>query len=142
MSNSELIGAIMENAIEKQLSKAKVTYRQTKRAERIPGFDQAPDFFIPDEYAPAVIVEAKITGDDGTARDKVARIIRLANMRDERKREGNDAFEVVACIDGRGFGVRRQDMRDMLLATEGKVFTLSTLDQLVEYTRIKEFVAK
>ena len=31
------------------------------------------------------------------------------------------AFEVVACIDGRGFGVRREDMRNLLLITEGKV---------------------
>ena len=46
---------------------------------------------------------------------------------------------MVACIGGRGFKVRREDMRKMLLATEGKVFTLRTLDHLVECTRLREF---
>lgn len=137
---SELVGDVMENAIEERLSRSRVTFRKTKRAERIPGFDQAPDFIIPDEINPAVIIEAKITGDDGTARDKATRIERLAAIRDERVRSGEKAFQVVACIDGRGFGVRREDMRRMLLRTDGKVFTLATLDQMVEYTRIHEFL--
>ena len=105
-----------------------------------PGFEQAPDFFVPTEYAPAVIIEAKITGDDGTARDKVARILRLAAMRDERIRAGKPSFEVVACIDGRGFGVRRQDMNAMLRSTRGKVFTLATIDQLIPHTLLRNYV--
>lgn len=48
-------------------------------------------------------------------------------------------FDVVACIAGRGFGVRREDMKKLLLATRGKVFTLQNLDRLVEYTWLKEF---
>jgi len=87
-----------------------------------------------------VIIEAKITGDDGTARDKVSRILRLAEMRDRRLREGKPSFQVVACIDGRGFGVRRQDMRDLLTATHGKVFTANTLRDLVSHTDLARFV--
>jgi len=141
-SVSELVGDVMENAIEEQLTRRRITFRKTKRAERVEGFEQAPDFFIPTEFSPKIIIEAKITGDDGTARDKVARILRLASMRDERQREGRPTFEVVACIDGRGFGVRRQDMRDMLNATHGKIFTLATLDRLVENTSLKEFLPR
>ncbi|MEO8502145.1 MAG: hypothetical protein ABI565_14590, partial [Vicinamibacteria bacterium] len=126
---------------EQRLRKAKISFRKTGQAERIPGFQQAPDFFVPTEYSPAVIIEAKITGDDGTARDKVARILRLASMRDERIRKRQTSFEVVACIDGRGFGVRRQDMKDMLMATRGKVFTLATLDQLIDHTELARFRA-
>ena len=48
-------------------------------------------------------------------------------------------FQVIACIDGRGFGVRREDMRKLLEATQGKVFTLKTLDYLVESTALKAF---
>ena len=48
-------------------------------------------------------------------------------------------FEVVACIAGRGFKVRREDMKKLLLATRGKVFTLQNLQQLVESTRLQEF---
>jgi hypothetical protein len=141
-SVSELVGDVMENAIEERLDRSEIAFDRTRRAERVPGFEQAPDFFVPNKTAPAVIIEAKITGDDGTARDKVSRILRLANMRDSKIRNGQPGFEVVACIDGRGFGVRRQDMRDMLLATGGKVFTLATLDQLVRYTRLREFLPR
>jgi hypothetical protein len=133
---------VMESAIEGQLQQARITFRKTARAERIPSFDQAPDFFVPTEVSPAVIIEAKITGDDGTARDKVARILRLASMRDERLRAGQPSFQVVACIDGRGFGVRRQDMRDMLRATDGKVFTLATLPLLIANTNLARFLPR
>ena len=75
---SELIGDEMENAIEAQLAARNITYRRTRRAERFEGFEQAPDFFVPTEFATAVIIEAKLTNDDGTARDKVARLLRLA----------------------------------------------------------------
>lgn len=137
---SEYVGDVMENAIEDLLSQAGIPSRKTKRAERVPGFEQAPDFFIPDEVEPVVIIEAKVTGDDGTARDKVARILRLATMRDERERAGQLGFEVVACIDGRGFGVRREDMMQMIVATRGKVFTANTLTDLIKQTRIVEFL--
>lgn len=133
-SVSELVGDVMESAIEAQLIHARIPFRKTGRAERISGFEQAPDFFSPDELNPSVIIEAKITGDDGTARDKVARVIRLATMRDDRLRAGQPSFQVVACIDGRGFRVRRQDMKDLLAATQGKVFTANTLPDLVEWT--------
>ncbi|GGK16624.1 hypothetical protein GCM10010124_06570 [Pilimelia terevasa] len=137
---SELVGDVMESAIEDLLSAARVPFRKTKRAERVPGFDQAPDFITPDEIDPTVIIEAKITGDDGTARDKVSRILRLAAMRDERERGGRSTFEVVACIDGRGFGVRRGDMGQMITATRGKVFTAHSLKDLIEHTRLSEFL--
>lgn len=137
---SELVGDVMEDAIEQRLNRAGISFRKTARAERVPGYDQAPDFFVPDEYNPVVVIEAKITGDDGTARDKATRIVHLAEMRDERLRAGQPGFEVVACIDGRGFGVRREDMRRMLLKTEGKVFTLATLDQLIPHTRLRDFL--
>lgn len=138
-SVSELIGNILESAIEEVLSKAGISYRKTKRAERIPGFDQAPDFIIPSEFNPQVIIEAKITEDDGTARDKVTRIQHLATLSTGGRPSGQPAFEVIACIAGRGFGVRKEDMKKMLIATRGKVFTLQNLDNLVDYSRLKEF---
>jgi hypothetical protein len=139
---SELVGEVMENAVEEQLRAHSITFRKTKRAERIPGFGQAPDFCIPDENTPSVVIEAKVTSDDGTARDKVARIKVLATQRDRHVAAGMRPYEVVACIDGRGFRQRREDMRQMLLELKGKVFTASTLDQLVENTRLREFVSR
>lgn len=136
---SELVGDVMESAIEDQLSTARITYRATRRAERIPGFEQAPDFIVPDELTPQVVLEAKITNDDGTARDKIARLLRLAQLSDERLARGEPGFEVVACIDGRGFGIRREDMRLLLRRLHGKVFTLKTLGRLIEHSRLHEF---
>lgn len=138
-SVSELIGDSLESAIEEVLSKAGISFRKTKRAERIEGFDQTPDFIIPSEFNPQVIIEAKITEDDGTARDKVTRIQHLGELSLAGRVENNPKYEVIACIGGRGFGVRREDMKKMIFATRGKVFTAKTLDRLVECTRLKEF---
>lgn len=138
-SVSELIGDILESAIENILADAGISARKTKRAGKIPGFDQAPDFVVPDEYNPQVVIEAKITEDDGTARDKVTRVQHLGALSMAGRPEDSPKYEVVACIAGRGFGVRREDMRKLLLATRGKVFTLKTLDALVAHTRLKEF---
>jgi hypothetical protein len=54
----------------------------------------------------------------------------------------NPGFEVIACIGGRGFGVRREDMKKMLLTTRGKVFIIQTLDKMIEYSMLKKFKAK
>ena len=139
-SVSELVGDVLETAIEGVLARGGITFRKTKRAERVTGFDQAPDFIIPNEFNPQVVIEAKITEDDGTARDKITRVLHLVEL----SRQGvnpNRAprFEVVACIAGRGFKERREDMKNLIQGTRGKVFTLQTLSRLVECTRLNEF---
>ena len=139
-SISELIGDVVEAAIEAVLSQAGISFRKTRRAERVAGFDQAPDFIVPDEFNSQVVIEAKLTEDDGTARDKVTRVQHLASLSMQgRQSHEPPRFEVIACIAGRGFKVRREDMKKLILATRGKVFTLSTLDRLVECSRLVEF---
>lgn len=135
-SVSELIGGKLEAVIEEMLDRHGVAFRKTKRAEKIPGFDQAPDFVVPDEFNPKVVIEAKVTEDDGTARDKITRVQHLAEL--SRSVEGR-RFQVIACIAGRGFGVRREDMKKLILATEGKVFSLASMDQLVEKSALSGF---
>jgi hypothetical protein len=56
-------------------------------------------------------------------------------LRDESGRD----YDVIACIAGRGFKVRREDMRRLLQATNGKVFTLTSMHLLIEQTRIREY---
>ena len=141
-SVSEIIGDSLESAIEDVLSQSAISFRKTKRAERIEGFDQTPDFIIPSEFNPQIIIEAKITEDDGTARDKATRIQHLGELSLAGRTINNPRYEVIACIGGRGFGVRREDMKKMIIATRGKVFTAKTLNQLVECTRLREFKAK
>ena len=141
-SVSELIGDSLEIRIEEFLDAAGIGFRKTKRAETIQGFDQSPDFLVPDEFNPRVVIEAKIAEDDGTARDKITRVQHLAELA---RKPGNKAgfrFEVVACIGGRGFAIRREDMKKLLLATRGKVFTLKNLDRLVDCTALRKFRAK
>lgn len=142
-SVSELVGYSLESAIEEILTQNGVSFQKTKRAERVPGFDQAPDFIIPSAFSPKIVIEAKLTEDDGTARDKVTRVQHLGALSTKDTAAGEPPkFSVVACIAGRGFGVRREDMRKLLLATHGKVFTFKTLDQLVEFSDIKAFKTK
>jgi hypothetical protein len=141
-SVSELVGNVLEAAIESVLAEAKISFRKTKRAERVEGFDQAPDFIVPDEFSPQVIIEAKISEDDGTARDKISRLQHLAELSMHGvKAGGNPRFEVVACIAGRGFRVRREDMKKLILATRGKVFTLQHLDRLVDCSQLSRFAS-
>ncbi|MGV8039048.1 MAG: hypothetical protein AB2L07_02880 [Thermoanaerobaculaceae bacterium] len=138
-SVSELVGDALESAIDGVLHRSGVSFRRTKRAERVEGFDQAPDFIVPDEFNPQVVIEAKLTEDDGTARDKVTRVQHLGELAAAGMPPGQRRFEVIACIAGRGFGVRRKDMEKLLQATQGKVFTLQNLDRLVECTRLKDY---
>ena len=97
---------------------------------------------VPSEFNPKVVIEAKLTEDDGTARDKVTRIQHLNSLSIAGQPRGRHKFEVIACIAGRGFGVRREDMKKLLIATRGKVFTPKTLDRLVDCTELKNFKTK
>ena len=98
-SVSELVGDIVENAVEHEMAKHGVSGHKTTHVEQVPGFDQAPDFLVPNLYNPKVVIEAKLSEDDGTARDKVTRIQHLAEL----SMPGGTAprFEVVACIAAR-----------------------------------------
>jgi hypothetical protein len=141
-SVSELVGDVLETAIEAVLHRAAISFRKTKRAERVHGFDQAPDFIIPNEFNPQIVIEAKLTEDDGTARDKVTRVQHLHALSLQGQPPDQPRFDVVACIAGRGFGVRREDMKKLLIATRGKVFTLQNMGRLIECTRLREFVTR
>jgi len=136
-------GDLVESAIETVLTDAGISFQKTKRAERVIGFDQAPDFIVPDQFNPQIVVEAKLTEDDGTARDKITRVQHLGSL-SMQGRSVNEPprFEVIACIAGRGFKVRREDMKKLLLATRGKVFTLENLNKLVECSRLNDFRTK
>ena len=142
-SVSELVGDILETAIEETLHLHGISFRKTKRAERVQGFEQAPDFIIPDEFNPQIVIEAKLAEDDGTARDKVTRVQHLhtLSMRDRTPAQG-PRYEVVACIAGRGFKQRREDMKKLIAATREKVFTLQNIPQIVRYTKLQVFETK
>jgi len=138
-SVSEIVGGALEDKIERQLVASGIPFFRTKRAEALAGWEQNPDFFCPSPTTPIAVIEAKMTQDDGTARDKAARVLRLAEMRNSRERKGQPGFDVIACIAGRGFGVRKSDMKSLLLATRGLVFTLSQIEQLSTHTKLRQY---
>jgi len=138
-SVSELVGDPLESGIEDVLSAAGISFKKTKRAENLPGFEQTPDFIVPNQFNPKVIIEAKFTEDDGTARDKVTRIENLVTLSLKGQPAGKPKYEVIACIAGRGFGVRRSDMKKLILSTKGRVFTPKTLDRLVANSGLSSF---
>ncbi|MGB6836254.1 MAG: hypothetical protein WBF66_00940 [Dehalococcoidia bacterium] len=136
---SERVGDILEDAVTRRLHSRGIAFHKAGVAERFEDMDQGPDFLVPDRVHPTVVVEAKLAEDDGTARDKVTRVQHLAELRDQRLRRGAEAFEVVACADGRGFGIRREDVKKLLLATRGKLFTLQTIDSIIDATSLRRF---
>jgi len=139
---SENVGDVVEDAAAAAMEEVGIDFYKTPRAERIPGWDQVPDFIVPSRDNAQVVIEAKLTEDDGTARDKVTRVQHLGFLSMEGVEPGQaPRFEVIACIAGRGFKVRREDMRRLLLSTRGKVFTLETIDKMVPHTRLREFAA-
>ena len=53
--------------------------RRNRRSAGL-GFDQAPDFLIPKEFNPRIVIAVKLTEDDSTARDKVTRVQHLVSF--------------------------------------------------------------
>lgn len=128
-SVSAQVGTKIEGAIKKLCEDYGIdVYMPPSRVDLRPEFEQAPDALIPSVH-PKVIIEAKLTEDDGTARDKAARLDTLRT--NENARPLKDRRTIVAVIDGRGFGVRSQDMNKMMKTCEGHVYTLTELPKLV-----------
>ena len=94
------------------------------------GVSPGPDFVVPDE-APTLVIEAKVGEDGGTVRDKAARIRTLAQA------AGDRGLTACALIDGKGWSERTTALLDVILATQGRTYTLSTLEHLLELPEIK-----
>jgi hypothetical protein len=88
-----------------------------------------PDFILP-PTSPTVVIESKIGEDGGTVRDKASRIRNLA--------DAAHARGLIACavVDGKGWRERPNAMVDVVLATEGRTYTLSTMKFLLQIPEI------
>ena len=96
----------------------------TSTAELL-GLSPGPDFALPQD-SPTVVIESKVAEDGGTARDKASRIINLARAADER------GLLACAVIDGRGWSERTKALADVVIATQGRTYSLATLHHLLE----------
>jgi hypothetical protein len=61
-----------------------------------------------------------MTEDDGTARDQVIRVQHPGTLSMVGQSPPEPKFEVIACIGGQGFGVRKEDMRKRTLRYRGQ----------------------
>lgn len=129
-SVSVTVGKLIEGAIKELCEQLDIPAYMPKSRDSIAGFPQAPDCLVPSKENAEVIIEAKLTEDDGTARDKVARLQTLRGYEDDRPPA--DRRTIVAVVDGRGFGHRSADLDRMLKACEGHVYTLAELPLLAQ----------
>lgn len=90
----------------------------------------APDFVVFDNSETLrAILECKLTNDGGTARDKAGR---FANLRREATRLGG--IPVIAVLGGIGWARVNDALGPVIRDTEGRVFTLSTLTEMLDVT--------
>ena len=135
---SEVKGdAILEYPFRDLLDEHGVPYHHTRpgasgareTAERY-GMSPGPDFVIPDE-SPTLVIESKVGEDGGTVRDKAARIKTMTSAANAR------GFKSCAVVDGKGWTERTAALLEVVVATQGRTFTLSTLSQILELPEIK-----
>jgi hypothetical protein len=126
---SEAKGGLLEAAIA-ALFKAKGIPFEAIEDNRLEGFSQAPDFVVPSRQKPVVLIEAKLSEDGGTSRDKAGRIERLFHE------IGDRPIALVAVVDGKGFRRINDTLAPILKHTRGRTFFLSNLDQLAEVPEI------
>ncbi len=127
---------ILELPLERLLTEEGVPYHRSpagasgaaETARRF-GLSPGPDFVIPDDQ-PAVIIESKVAEDGGTARDKASRI---RNLADAGRRAG---MVVCALVDGKGWSERPGALVDVVISTEGRTYSLSTMSFLLHVPEI------
>ncbi len=93
----------------------------------------SPDFAIPD-VSPTLVIECKVGEDGGTVRDKAARIKTFAQS------AYGLGFKAGAVIDGKGWVERVNALVDVIVATQGRTYTLETIDYVLELPEIKALI--
>ena len=138
---SEVKGdAVLEFPLRDLLDEHDIPYHHTrpgasgarKTAERY-GMSPGPDFVIPDE-SPTLVVESKVGEDGGTVRDKAARIKSMTSAANAR------GLKACAVVDGKGWTERSAALLEVVVATQGGTYTLSTLSQILELPEIQALV--
>lgn len=140
---SEVKGdAILEYPLRDLLDEHDIPHHHTRpgasgareTAERY-GMSPGPDFVIPD-VSPTLVVESKVGEDGGTVRDKAARIKSMTSAADDR------GLRACALVDGKGWTERTTALLEVVIATQGRTYTLSTLSQLLHLPEIKALMPK
>jgi hypothetical protein len=128
-------GNLIEDAVESLFKEKGIPFLRTgsnNQAEIANRFEvrvtPAPDFVVYDIAGPLLaILECKGTNNGGTARDKALRFERL---RDESIRLGG--IPLIAVLGGMGWTRVNDALGPVIRDTQGRVFTISTLESMLE----------
>ena len=85
---------------------------------------------------PAIAIENKVGEDGGTVRDKAARIQRLAAVCADR------AMVLCAVVDGKGSRERVAALAAVVMATQGRTYSLSTLENILAVPEVAAWRGK
>ena len=140
---SEVKGdAVLEYPLRDLLDTHAIPYHRTRRGAtgaketvELYGMSPGPDFVIPDE-SPTLVVESKVAEDGGTARDKAARIRTMTSAARER------SLKACVLIDGKGWIERTAALLDVIIATEGRTYTLATIDHILKLPEIQSLLSR
>ena len=99
--------------------------------ERRFGLSPGPDFVLPEE-SPTVIIESKVAEDGGTARDKAARVRNASAAARAR------GLLPCAVVDGKGWSERPKALLDIVIATNGRTYSLTTLAHLLDIPEVSQ----
>lgn len=140
---SEVKGdAVLEYPLRDLLDEHGIPYHHTRpgasgareTAERY-GMSPGPDFVIPDE-SPTLVVESKVGEDGGTVRDKAARIRSMTSAANAR------GLKACAIVDGKGWTERTAALLEVIVATQGRTYTLATIDHILELPDIQALIPR
>lgn len=139
---SEVKGdAVLEYPLRDLLDEHGVPYHHTRpgasgarETAEFYGISPGPDFVIPDE-SPTLVVESKVGEDGGTVRDKAARIRNMASAASDR------GLTPCAVVDGKGWTERTAALLEVIVATQGRTYTLSTLLHILELPDIRTLLS-
>lgn len=139
-------GDLIEDAVEALFIQNGVSFIRTgshNQAEIVRRFEvhvtPAPDFvvFDPADDGLRAMLECKGTNNGGTARDKA---LRFNSLRNESIRLGG--VPLIAVLGGIGWARINDALAPVLRDTDGRVFTLSTLESMLEIAPFPSLVAK
>lgn len=134
-STSSMRGDSLEGALSAELQINQVPYLRTgshNQADIRTRFNitvqPAPDFVFHDERGSLrAVLEAKVTNDGGTARDKASR---FAALRQECQRLGG--VPLFALVDGLGWARAADALGPVVRDCDGRVFTRATLAEMFD----------
>ena len=129
-ASSSIKGDLLELAVVRLFEAHAIPFYRTRAREKLPGWEQAPDFLLPTRERPTVAIEAKLAEDGGTARDKAARVERFCH--EARQKE---VFPI-AIIDGKGFFRINDVTAPIIRNTQGETYTLKTLERILKIPHI------